>query len=258
MYLIYLDESGNTGARKDPDQPVHLIAGLIVHESRIRTIEEAVFSIIKKHYGVLILTPGFELHGTDLYGGNGFFKGVDPAARIACIYDIIDALKENEAKIIWSAVDKMKLYSGRHPHQMAFLFLCERVEDWLSGRTELGLLVADENKEIEQRLIDDLDRFKSGGTAMGWRPTQIGSIVDSIHFVQSVNNKLIQCADLMAYFILKHLRQDAFLLVEYLALAGSKAPWPTWREAKLSVKQRTIHDMARKIEPMVVGRKFFP
>ncbi|MCJ2138758.1 DUF3800 domain-containing protein [Methylobacterium sp. E-066] len=261
MHLIYLDESGNTGARKDPDQPIHLIAALCVHESRIRAIEMAVREIVKARFGVLVLTEGFELHAADLYGGNGFFKGIRPDQRIGCIHDILDALATHDVAVLWAAVDKMKLHSSRHPHRMAFLFLVERLEDWLSrAEPKLGLLVADENKEIEQKLIDDLEIFKLSGTNMGWRPTQISSIVDSIHFVQSTNNRLIQCVDIVAYFSLKYYRQEQRLIQDFRVASLTNVPWPTWREAQLDAapSKKAIHQIGRKLDALTVGRKVFP
>ncbi|MCJ2027774.1 DUF3800 domain-containing protein [Methylobacterium sp. J-067] len=261
MYLIYLDESGNTGTHKDPNQPIHLIAALCVHESKIRAVESAVRSITWQHFGIVTLSNGFELHAADLYGGNGFFKGIKPKDRITCIHDILDAIAAHDAVVIWAAVDKMKLYSSHHPHRMAFLFLVERIEDWLGqGKAELGLLVADENKEVEQKLIDDLEVFKLSGTGMGWRPTQISSIVDSIHFVQSTNNRLIQCVDIVAYFALKHHRQEQTLLRSYLDLKPTGIPWPIWREAQLDAapSKKAIWDIGRKLETLTVGSKIFP
>ncbi|MCJ2074485.1 DUF3800 domain-containing protein [Methylobacterium sp. E-016] len=122
----------------------------------------------------------------------------------------------------------------------------------------LGLLVADENKEIEQRLIDDLELYKRGGTSIGWRPTYIGSIVDSIHFVQSANNRLIQCVDLVAYFTLKYQRQNSSLIDEFLA-AGSSESWPAWRDAQLRARQKlqAIHEIGQKLDVITVGRKMF-
>ncbi len=249
------------GPTAPSNQPIHLIAALCVHEARIRAIEVAVQQIVRAHFGVLVLTEGFELHAADLYGGNGFFQGVKPDERIGCIHDILDALATHEATVLWAAVDKMKLYSGRHPHRMAFLFLVERLEDWLSQpEPKLGLLVADENKEIEQKLIDDLEIFKLSGTNMGWRSTQISSTVDSIHFVQSTNNRLIQCVDIVAYFSLKYYRQEQKFIKDFREAGTSNIPWPIWREAQpdAAPSRKAIHQIGRKLDALTVGRKVFP
>lgn len=258
MYLIYLDESGNTGTRKDPDQPIHMIAGLVVHESKIRAIEDAVDAVVRRHFAVISTTPDFELHGADLYSGNGFFKGVPPSDRVAAIHEVFDVLNALEIKVIWAAVDKIKLYSSWHPHQLAFLFIVERIEDYLQKEDSLGLLVADENKEVEQRLIENLQKYKRGNTGFGWRPTPIRQIVDSIHFVQSKNNHLIQCVDLIAYFALKRHRQMCGIFDAFIALPNPKPDYRSFITSTMTPKRLPIEELGRKIELMTAASKVYP
>lgn len=41
MLICYLDESGNTGRRlDDPDQPIHLIAAVLVREDWVRVMDQ--------------------------------------------------------------------------------------------------------------------------------------------------------------------------------------------------------------------------
>ena len=42
MWLSYLDESGNTGGNlEDPDQPIHLIAAVMVPEDQVQGLSSA-------------------------------------------------------------------------------------------------------------------------------------------------------------------------------------------------------------------------
>ncbi|WP_082711554.1 DUF3800 domain-containing protein [Methylobacterium indicum] len=257
MHLIYVDESGNTGSKRDPSQPVHMIAALIVEEAIIRPLEDAVDQIMFKHFAILKYAPGFELHAADLFSGNGYFKGIAPAIRIAAINDIFDTLQAHGAEVITSAVDKMRNPSSKHPHHLAFLFLVERIEDHLKRKNALGLIVADENKDVEEKLIEELQQYKKQSTGWGYRPTQINQIVDSVHFVQSKHNKLIQCVDLVAYFALKNYRQGSDRLHQYAALPDPKPNYLTWWSA-MSVKQKTIYDLGEKIASITKATKFYP
>jgi hypothetical protein len=65
------------------------------------------------------------------------------------------------------------------------------------------LLVSDEQDELEQTLIDDLEFFKKHRTTFGYKSVKIERIVDSVHFVQSKNNHLMQLTDVMCYIIKK-------------------------------------------------------
>jgi hypothetical protein len=258
MDLIYIDESGNTGSRKDPDQPIHLIAGLIVHESRIRPIEDQIDQIAQQHFPEACLQDGFELHGADLFSGKGCFKGIAPAVRVQAIADVLKALADNEAKIGWAAADKLRVRSGWHPHRLAFVLLIERLELHLRNAESLGLIVADENKEVEQRLIDDLNVYKRSTTGFGWRPIRIRQIVDSIHFVQSKNNRLIQCADLIAYFVLRGYRLNQRLIAAFLAAPEPKGTLPDWTSQKASQSEKGILGITQQIQQLTVFSKLFP
>ncbi|TFZ61110.1 DUF3800 domain-containing protein [Methylorubrum sp. Q1] len=258
MHLIYIDESGNTGTRKDPDQPHHLIAGLIVPEEDIRNIEDAVDGIMRKHFAVQATSPDFELHGADLYSGNGAFRGVPPIDRIAAIHDTLDVLAGTGAKVVWASVDKIRMRSSWHPHQLAFLFLVERVEDYLRSQEARGLLIADECKEVEDRLIENLRQYKKSNTGWGWRPTPIKQIVDSIHFVQSKNNLLIQCVDLVAYFALKFYRQNVETFDTFMALPEPKPAYQDHIASRLTAKRKSVDEIGRKIQALTVVSKTYP
>ena len=259
MRLIYLDESGNTGNRRDdPDQPLHLIACVIVDEGQVRGLEDAIDTITFGRFPDARLEDGFELHGADLYRGNGLFKGVLPDTRVAAVQEVIAALAQHEAQIGWTAADKAKMYASMHPHRLAFVLLTERVELYLRQADALGLLVADENKELEQRLIDDLDVYKRSTTGFGWRPITIKQIVDSVHFVQSKNNRLIQCADLVAYFVLRGLRLKGQLATRFRAVPEPKGTYPDWVARNASKSDKAVLEIGNAIERLTIFKKVFP
>ena len=79
MKLIYIDEAGNTGAKADPDQPIHMIGALIVDQNQIRKIEiklrilaEICADLINAS-GHFVLVDQIEFHGSELYGGKKYF-----------------------------------------------------------------------------------------------------------------------------------------------------------------------------------------
>lgn len=228
MKLIYLDEAGNTGSKADPDQPIHMIGSLIVDQSQVRPIEVRLNDLAERcrtlirAAGHLVPADPIEFHGTDLFGGRGAFKAINPTARIALCEDIVTACQDGEAAFGYCAVDKMKLPGG-HPHMRCFQFTLERLQDHLSSRGELGLLVADEHRELEEEIIQDLAFSKEFTTGWGYRPTAIENIIDTVHFVKSRHNRLVQACDVLTYFRLKGLRLSARLLDAYLPSAERAA-----------------------------------
>ncbi len=250
MYLIYVDEAGNTGLRKDPDQPIHMLGALLVEEGKVESLSEAMYDIGKRNFGTLIFDPKFELHGKDLFGGSGLFKLIPPAARIQACREIVETLHTLDVDLMFTAIDKMRLTGSEHPHGLAFKFLIERVQDYLHRKTALGLLIADENQEMEQKLIGDLVQAKVIGTNWGYRPTVVKNIIDSVHFVQSINNKNIQCIDVVTYFLNKGRRVKEKLAAQYEAAggpAGTGIYYPAFRDATLKPAEKVVielHDRA--------------
>jgi hypothetical protein len=74
MNLVYVDESGNTGLNlKDSQQPVFILAAMIVPEREWFTLEENFFRIARSLLGDDLSYP-FEIHATDLKSGRRLFK----------------------------------------------------------------------------------------------------------------------------------------------------------------------------------------
>jgi len=49
MLISYLDESGNTGRRlDDPEQPIHLIAAVMIVEDRVREMTDLLDALTRQ------------------------------------------------------------------------------------------------------------------------------------------------------------------------------------------------------------------
>ena len=261
MKLIYIDESGQTGTKSDPDQPLHLLSAVIVDDLHVRSIEDAVRTLGYKHFGAKSGNTDFEFHGHEIRSGKGYFKGTKVENRVIIVHELIDILMAHDSKIGYAVVDKSRSRASQHPHQLAFLLLVERIEDHLKAAQSLGLLVADENDDMEQRLIDDLEVFKTESTRFGWRPTKIEHVIDSIHFVQSRNNRLMQLADVVAFFLLRGRRVRDELFARYVDEGIQSSPhFPEWIESKATISQKTDMAFFHRLTdcPPLVFSKVFP
>jgi Protein of unknown function (DUF3800) len=246
LKLIYIDESGNTGTRiDDPMQPYHLIAAIAVEDANVRDVENDVRTLGLKHFGEVSRNTDFEFHGYEIHKGKGrYFSKLKVEQRIEIMEDLLGVLKSHNLQIIYTIINKQANKAKLHPHQLAFLFLIERIEDYLVNENSLGLLIADENRDIEQRLINDLERFKTINTGFGYRPTKIDHIVDSLHFVKSHNNHVIQLADIVAYVLLRGKRAQEELTKNYIEQkyqCADQDSFPnifSWRELHATPKQK--------------------
>lgn len=79
--------------------------------------------------------------------------------------------------------DEMGAVLGSHfgPASHAPDFECkEQVESFLQGQREFGLIVSDEEKDVEQQLVEDLRRYKEAGTPFVREPLDLRRIVDNV------------------------------------------------------------------------------
>lgn len=119
--------------------------------------------------------------------------------------------------------------------------------------------MADENHEVSQRLIDDFALFKEFATNWGYQRIPVTNIIDSVHFVQSHNNRIIQACDLITYTFLKaHLLHMAKWEAFSASGAGAGA-WPTWRAQNTTPSERATIGLRDQIGGIRVFRaKIWP
>ncbi|MEO5337236.1 MAG: DUF3800 domain-containing protein [Magnetospirillum sp. WYHS-4] len=263
MKLIYIDEAGATGVRANPQQPIHLLAAVMLDEALVRPVEDELRTLGYKYFGAKSGDTQFEFRGYDIYHGNGYFAGMKPDERIGLVNEILDIIERQKVTLGYVAIDKQRSKANLHPHQLAFLLLVERIEDRLKSQDALGLIVADENEDMEQSLIDDLEIFKTESTRFGWRPTRIEHVVDSIHFVQSKNNRLIQLADVIAAVTYRGLVTEDAVTAAFLAETDpTRRPpamhFPEWLAKFGSAKQRANMQLWNRVKLRGPFSKRFP
>lgn len=254
-----MDESGNTGTKVDPAQPVHLIGCLLVEDVAVRPFEEALDAVAAKHFQLQRQQPRFEFHGKELHDGKGLFKGVPVETRLAAAQEIIDAAQAHATAWGYAGVDKVKSNAADHPHRIAFTLLVEGLQDWLRKQNALGLIIADENHEVSQQLIDDFAIFKEFATKWGYRRVPVTNIVDSVHFVQSHNNRIIQACDVITYIYLKAHRLFIAKRTAFDQSGASEEQWPAWRAQNTTASERATMNLGERIDQITwFRRKIWP
>lgn len=211
MYLIYFDESGNSGNNlADPQQPVFVLGALVVHERVWQSVEADLESVLNRH-----LRPprpvGFEVHAGDLRQGTGGFKGVSVTTRLALRDDWLGVAGRHELRFIYRAITKsryerwMKSTFGQNitvnPHLAAFSLVAQVANNYLRtlSKDALGIIISDENHEV----VDDVERFlkllraESGAL-------RLDRIIEKGFFIDSKKSLLIQLADLCTLHARKH------------------------------------------------------
>jgi len=211
MYLFPTDESGNTGWNLDsPDQPLHFLLTLGIHEDNSREIDRELFRIALDYFPREARNSDFEFHGGYIYRGEGYFNALSPADRLQIYNRLTQVIVDFELPVFIEGIDKQKLKANStnpgHPYNLTFLYLVERLEEFLESKQPPanGLIFADENRERDRSIISDFDSFKEYGTVHGHQPREIKRLLDTVHFVNSQDSRLIQLADCSSYLICRY------------------------------------------------------
>ena len=134
MYLVFLSESGVTGAAaNDPGQPHHVHAGLLVHESQYISMSGEFDALFRRHFGVRYGSPEapLRLRPGAIYHGAGPFRGWTPERRAELLQDCFNILIRRETPLLVSYIDQAKfvaasqdssnpLYGHSDPSRLAF------------------------------------------------------------------------------------------------------------------------------------------
>jgi hypothetical protein len=220
MYLFYADESGNTGLNlASPEQPIHWIVAVGIVDARIRALEAGALAIAWRTFPDRARASDFEFHGADIFHGRGECEFLSPAERIHLYNDVLALLRQHDCTLFLVAIHKanhqqraqIRGYAPLHPHKLGFTFLLEHIDQWLESRQPhrdlfgapgadhlYGLVVADEQKEVDRDIVARFASWRSSGTDF---PTghELRWLVDTIHYVPSQDSWLIQLSDCVAF-----------------------------------------------------------
>ena len=196
--FVYIDETGSVGkgAKK---QPLLTVVAALVPEEKVQPLRQAFERVAWDHLGWV--PADLELHGNEIWGGNGYWKGKSPDELIAVYEQAIAVLADLEIDVSFASIHKAKLadrYAGAangNAYLLALQFLLEKIDAWYSANK---ILIADEAKEHQLRaikMVADLQDW-GGGEVPG---RELKTVIDSMHFVSSHNSPGVQLADLAAY-----------------------------------------------------------
>ncbi len=212
MNFVYVDESGNTGLNlKDSQQPVFLLAAMIVPETKWFSLEEKFFQIAHRYLGKSLSYP-FEIHAVVLKSGRGLFKGLSLVERLAFRDEMLQLLVDNKISIIYRRIIKKNFEAFCEnsygpgikvdPYVMALPFVCVEVDHHLrkKGKNELGMLIFDEQKEYFDDAERSLRTLRLDSTSI----LKTTNIIEKGFFVDSSKSFALQLTDLAAYYIRKY------------------------------------------------------
>jgi len=220
MYLVYIDESGNTGANLDsPDQPIHWLIALAATPAMVTQIETEMLAIAGRYFGLRARAADFEFHGAHIFSGRTTdYRQLSVADRVRLFNELLSLIGRFGVRLFVRGINKAahkdrardKGYPPDHPHRLGFMYLVEQVDEWLEAMQPApdlfaarepiyGLIVADEQNEVRRDVVSGFAAWRQYGTEHGYRARHIRYLIDTVHYVPSQDSWLIQLADCVAF-----------------------------------------------------------
>lgn len=200
LHLLYLDESGHPD---DPNSGFFVLAGFAVFERQTHWLERQLDAIVDRFPACE--GNAIELHGSEMYGGKNAWRGIAPEARSQAVVDILSLLSDRRLnlRIFASVIEKSRMASHvilrRSFENVAAAFDAYLQSLYRRRDPQRGLIIVDKSN-YEQQLQELSHAFKHNGHQTG----KLRNLAEVPLFLDSKASKLIQMADIVAYWIFRH------------------------------------------------------
>ena len=221
MYLMYVDESGDTGLHNSPS-PFFALSGIVVHELKWKDFINDLLSFrrsMKKKYGIGLRE---EMHSAE------FLRRSHPTAlpkniRLQVLRDSCASLAALDYISITNVVvNKQSKQAGYDVFERAWEVLFQRFENTLHHRNfpgptnpqDMGLVFCDDTsgKKLNQlvRKMAVYNPIPNIGNT-GYRQLPIKHIIEDPNMRDSKDSLAIQAADLTAYMLYQHVSPSSYI-----------------------------------------------
>jgi hypothetical protein len=217
VYLLYVDESGQTSATKG-SSAYFVLAGLAVHEEDCYPFAQSLATVQFKAVGRD--HAGLELHASRIWGGRHEWSKVSGADRMALLDAVFQHLASwqapsGRAPTYFAVAIHKKSFRGRSIIELAHEELFARFDALIgrlhrAGDSHRSLVIADASsyEALVQRLAPT---WKRGG-----RIGKLHSLIEVPLFVSSHASPLVQVADFIAWAIWNYYEHRHTQYAQYL------------------------------------------
>ena len=214
MHLLYLDESGHS---HDPSTDFFVLAGFSIFERSTHWLESAITPIAARFNP--LCPEAIEFHGAPMRGGKEYWKAIAPAQRVQAVVDILSLLSNPQLKLrVFASVIEKKTMPRDDVLTKSFENVAMHFDQYLANMYQTrrdpqrGLVIFDKTA-YEEKLQALSSVFKHRGHSMG----RLRNFAEVPLFLDSKASRLIQMADLIAYWIFRYYQSGddrGFKLIE--------------------------------------------
>lgn len=206
MYLIYLDESGNTGVDlNNTHQPVFVLGALLVPEEKWLRLETDLTALVEANFPAP-RPDDFELHATELINPHGYFRQIPIAHRLDFYRKALNIAAQHQLRFVYRSIIKRNFArwlnttfgSGVliNPHVAAFALVAQVIQEHLKSLpgSPLGILISDDNREVSPDVEKSIRVLRQDNTNL-----RLSQIIEKGFFIDSRTSLPLQLCDLCTY-----------------------------------------------------------
>jgi len=224
MYLMFVDESGDTGLRNSPTKNF-ILCGLVVHELRWRDTLDNILGFRKSLNAAYGLKLRDEIHAAELINSPGDLARIPKHQRLEILRRYADFLASlNDINLISILVDKTNKPTGYDVFEKAWQSLIQRFENTLSHQNfpgpknsdDRGMLLCDHTDDKKlTALVRKLRNYNpvpnQAQYGAGYRNLGIRTVIEDPCFRDSKMSQFIQAVDTCSYLLQQQENPSKFM-----------------------------------------------
>lgn len=224
MYLMYVDESGDTGLINSPTKHF-VLSGLVVHELRWQQYLDQLIDFRRRMKISFGLKLREEIHASAFINNPGKVARIPRHQRLAILRLFADELSTmRDFNVINVVVDKTKKPQDYDVFGMAWTALVQRFENTLAHHNFRGPANADERGIVFPDHTDDekltavlrkMRRFNpipnQSHLGLGSRNLVVRNIIEDPNFKDSSKSFFVQACDLIAFLVYQAFAPNAYM-----------------------------------------------
>jgi len=180
----------------------HFFLGTVVVDGDCAAnLEAGLDEIVAAYDGQFGLTADTELHGDELFQGEGAWREVPTRVRINVYTRAMHVIGASGARVILRGMDcrrhRERYANPSPPHEVVLGHTLERINVLARELGNWALVLADEVHN-DERHRTNFRKFRRTGTP-GYRSSRLPRLIDTIHFGPSHFSRCLQAADLVTF-----------------------------------------------------------
>lgn len=204
-YILYADESGNTGTDyENKEQPIFVLGGLIVEDKKWHEINK-IFN--EEKVKIALVLEYTEIHAVDLFNSSkkSIFDKFDWKENLNIAEKLVDLILTLDISFQYIAIDKKSFKRSLNasfgnsikidPYIYAFGLLYNKISNYLKNQKDKGLIFLDDILTIPEQLRNIYPILSK----------ENNTIIESAMFLKSKDTNFIQIADIYSFYINKYL-----------------------------------------------------